>query len=161
MNLLKLLLKLITIKKENNKKAASNTETLAGVTAGVGGAGAATAAVANKFVTKGGQSNENTDSDTPGTIATDKTGHDISPPGSQAQLYKNQKNIDQKSDTALSSNQSTTDNKPITVNDGQKVTPKRSFSQRIKGEAKILFGKLSKNENKVSLKIKTKQSKYE
>ena len=61
----------------------------------------------------------------------------------------------------MSSNQSTTDNKPITSNDEQKVTPKRSFSQRIKGEAKILFGKLSKNENKVSLKIKTKQSKYE
>lgn len=115
-------------KTEEKKQDESNkaTEALAGVTAGAGGAGAASAVVANKYAQpKGADEAKSAKSEKTNTIATDQTGHNVSPPSSSANLVKNSK-------------------------ESSKVTPKRSFSQRIRGDMKIFFGKLSKNDGKVS-----------
>ena len=115
-------------KKEDEKKQQDSnkaTEAVKGVTAAAGGAGAASAVVANKHAPHAAQKNiDESKSDKTNTIATDRTGHNVSPPSSSADLVKNSKE--------------------------SKVTPKRSFSQRIKGDMKILFGKLSKNDSKVN-----------
>ena len=101
---------------------------MAGVTAGVGGAGATAAVIADKYTPKTDKVAENTESSTAEntqTIATNKTAHGVSPPDSSANIVKNSQE--------------------------PKVTPKRSFSQRFKGDMKILFGKISKNDTKVSV----------
>lgn len=123
---------LIKVSKQDdlNKQEESNkaTKALAGVTAGVGGAGATSAVIADKYTPKTDKVAENTESSTTDntqTIATNKTAHGVSPPDSSANIVKNSQD--------------------------PKVTPKRSFSQRFKGDMKILFGKLSKNDTKVSV----------
>ncbi|TIB32887.1 hypothetical protein E3P86_03059 [Wallemia ichthyophaga] len=144
-------------KTEEKKQQESNkaTEALAGVTAGVGGAGAASAVVANKYAQrKSADGAKSTKSEQANTIATDKTAHNVSPPSSSANLVKNTEENARESaqeNEKANAQENSHDSSQVSSQKSSKVTPKRSFSQRIKGDVKILFGKLSKNDSKLEL----------